>query len=209
MMRKKIKKELEAALLDLSADRSLGYLAVTAKPELPVRDRVAWYFHRRHPELIAAREYYIKSENNPRHRKKVDLAILEKVSLDPVALVEFKAMIVPDPLSNPEHELMVKLKGDLTRLADITHVPRFGAMLMVHVENVEQLVLQRLDRGVVKYMSNFRRWAKEPHALDEAIENTKAFFERANINVCRPLSVEVGSVWRAWVKLICFILEPR
>jgi hypothetical protein len=57
MMPDKAKEEIEAALSVLSADPSLGYLAVTAKPELPVRDRVACHFHQKHPNLIAAREY--------------------------------------------------------------------------------------------------------------------------------------------------------
>jgi hypothetical protein len=133
---------LKAALLALSADRSLGYLAVTAEPELPVRDRVAWYFQRRHPDLIVAREYTIKPEKNSKSRKKVALALLKKVSPGPYpfALVEFKAVIAP-PLDNPEHPLMASLKRDLKRLANVSRVPRFGVMLMVRIENPERLEL--------------------------------------------------------------------
>ena len=103
----------------LSGDPSLAYLAITSKPELPVRDRVAWYFHWKHPDLIAAREYYIKSEKNPESRKRVDLALLNEMAEgpSPVVLMEFKAMMTADPLDNPEHPLMKSLIDDLEELA--------------------------------------------------------------------------------------------
>ena len=202
-------KEIKAALSALSADLSLGYLAVTSKPELPVRDRVAWYFHRKHPDLIAAREYTIKSENSPKLRKRVDLAVLKRVAHDPVALVEFKAMIVPDPLSSPEHPLMVSLLDDLKRLSN-THVPHFGVMLMVHIKNVGRLRQQGLNGRVVKFMPKFLRWAKDKghDGLKKAIENATRFFDRANLDVT-PLTIKLGSVWGARVKLACFILEAN
>jgi hypothetical protein len=209
MTREKFKKELEASLLALSADPSLGYLAVTSKPELPIRDRVAWYFHRKHPSFIAAREYYIKSlDKNSKRGKRVDLALLKKASLAPVALVEFKAMIVPDPLNNPEHQSMVSLIDDLNKLANITRVPRLGVMLMVHIANPDPLKKRQLDRGVVKFMSKFCTWAKEPDALEKASENVERFFVRAKLNVS-ALTIEPGSAWGVGVKLIAFILEPR
>jgi hypothetical protein len=119
------KKVIEAALSALSADPSLGYLAVTAKPEHHIRDRVAWHFHQNYPSLIAAREYMVNSERNSNGRKRIDLALLElnDATLRPVAMVEFKAMIVPDPLSNSKHPLMRSLAKDLKRLADLCCVP--------------------------------------------------------------------------------------
>ncbi len=84
-----------SALRDLSRDPSLGHLAITAKPETPIRDRVAWWFHRKYSMLVMAREYQIKSKNNRGRRKRVDLTLLN-AALDPIAVMEFKAMIVPD-----------------------------------------------------------------------------------------------------------------
>jgi hypothetical protein len=188
----------------VSVDPSMGYLAVTCKPELPVRDRVAWYFHWKHPSLIAAREYWVKSERDPKHRKRVDLAILDDASLDPVVLVEFKAMIVPDPLSDPEHPLMVSLADDLKKLGDLCRTPRFGVMLMVHIEDVERLTQRRLHYGVVKYMDKFCTLTNPCADLQRAKESTSDFFGGA-----RPFTIELGSVWGAGAKLICFILESR
>jgi len=203
----KTKEEIGAALSALSADPSLGYLAVTAKPENPIRDRVAWHFHQNFPSLIAAREYTVNSERNPDGSKRVDLALLElnDAALRKVALVEFKAMIAPDPLSNQEHPLMVSLVGDLEKLRRLSRVPRFGVMLMVHIEDVERLI--QYGRAV-KFMDSFRRWAKEPDALEKAIEITSEFFDRATFNVS-PLTINLGSVWGAGIKLTSFILEPR
>jgi hypothetical protein len=206
MTRQKAKKEIEAALSALSADPSMGYLAVTSKPELPVRDRVAWHFHKKHRNLFAAREYPLRSKRNLKLRKRVDLALLG-ASLDPVVLVEFKAMIVPDPLVNSEHELMRSLADDLERLARISRVPRFGVMLMVHIENVEQLTEPMLNGRVVKFLSNFRRRAKKPDVLKNAIRITSEFY-RPTFKVS-PLTIELGSVWGARVKLISFIIERR
>jgi len=206
----KAKEEIGAALSALAADPSLGYLAVTAKPEHPIRDRVAWHFHQNYPSLIAAREYWVKSERNSIGGKRVDLALLERndAAVRPVVLVEFKAMIVPDPLSNPEHELMVCLADDLQRLASISSSPRLGVMLMVCIENIEPLTERGLNGRVVKYMDSFRRWAKEPDALEKAIRVTSNFFDRATFNVS-PLTVDLGSVWGSGIKLTSFILEPR
>jgi len=192
----------------LSADGSLGYLAVTGKCEEPVRDRVAWYFQQRHPDLIAAREYYIKSEND---RRRVDLAILKKASpgLHPLAFVEFKAVIAP-PLDQPEHRLMESLESDLKRLADISPpVPRFGVMLVVRVEDPERLEKRGLDDSVAKHMSSFRRGAEKPDGLRKAIANVQRFFNGTNHKVSRPFTIELGSVWGAGVKLVGFILRPR
>lgn len=203
----KAKEEIGVALSALSADPSLGYLAVTAKPENPIRDRVAWHFHQNFPSLIAAREYPVNSERDPDGSKKVDLALLElnDAALRRVALVEFKAMIAPDPLSNHEHPLMVSLVGDLEKLRRLSPVPRFGVMLMVHIEDVERLI--HYGRAV-KYMDSFRRWANEPDALEKAIRITSNFFDRATFNVS-PITIKLGSVWGAGIKLTSFILDPR
>ncbi len=198
-----VKKEIEAALSALSADPSVGYLAVTCKPELPVRDRVAWYFHWKHPSFIAAREYWVKSEQAPNRPKRVDLALLDEASLDPIALVEFKAMIVPDPLSSSKHSLMVDLADDLRELGELCRAPRFGVMLMVHIEDVKRLAERRLER-VVKYIDKFCKVTNPCDDLRRAKEITLDFFGGA-----RPLTIELGSVWGAGVKLICFILESR
>lgn len=195
-----VEKEIKAALSALSDDPSLGYLAVTSKPELPVRDRVAWHFHRKHRNLFAAREYSIGP------RMKVDLALLD-ASLDPVVLVEFKAMIVPDPLGNPEHKLMQDLKRNLQRHPPVPGVQRFGVMLMVHIENVEPLTERGLNDRVVKYLPKFRKWAKEPDALKNGIRITSEFYRPAF--EVSPLTIELGPIWGASVKLISFILEPQ
>ena len=76
---------------------------------------------------------------------------------------------------------------------------------MVHIEDVERLT--QYGRAV-KFMGNFRRWASEPDALESAIEITSRFFDRARFNVS-SLTINLGSVWCARIKLTSFILEPR
>lgn len=198
------KKEIEDAVRTLSADHLMGYLAATSKPELPVRDKIACHFHKRYPRLVAAREYTVNSEKDRNLRKRVDLALLAP-SCVPVVLVEFKAMTVTDPLRVPEHRNMRSLVRDLERLAEIHSVPSIGVMLMVDVENGEQ---GGACDGVIKYIRYFRRFEKEPKRIEKATEIASRFFQKAGLNVT-PLSVELGLVWGASVKLICFILEPQ
>ena len=198
------KKELERALSALSRDHSMGYLAVTSKPELPVRDRVAWHLHKRHSRFVVAREYTIHSDKNPKVKKKVDLAVLDP-SRKPVVLVEFKAMIVPDPLRNRRHESMVSLREDLKRLAAIRLAPRIGVMLMVGVENCDQFKERGINGSVVKYMWKLCRNENDPNKATDIASN---FFTKAGLNVT-SLTVKLGSVWGASVTLICFILEPQ
>jgi len=211
MTREKFKKELKAALRALSRDPSLGYLAITAKPETQIRDKVACWFHRKYqyPKLVTAREYQINSKHTRGQKKRVDLTLLN-AALTPVAAMEFKAMIVPDPLANSNHHLMIDLQNDLAKLGRITHFPRFGIMLMVHIENVERLRQQGLNGRVVKYMPKFLRCASDKghDAPKKAIDNASGFFERANLDVTR-LIIKLGRVWGARVKLACFILEPK
>jgi hypothetical protein len=201
------KEGIRAALSALYADPSLGYLAVTAKPENPIRDRVAWHFHQNFPSLIAAREYCVNSERDPDDSKKVDLALLElnDAALRRVALVELKAMIAPDPLSNHGHPLMVSLVGDLEKLRRLSPVPRFGVMLMAHIEDVERLI--QYGRAV-KFMGSFRKWANEPDALEKAIRITSNFFDRATLNVS-PITIKLEPVWGAGIRLTSFILDQR
>ena len=206
MTRRQIKKNIMSALRALSRDSSLGYLAITAKPETQIRDRVAWWFHRKYSTLVTAREYQIKSKHKRGQRKRVDLTLLN-AALDPVAAIEFKAMIVPDPLANSNHHLMIDLQNDLAKLGRITHVPRFGIMLMVHIENVSQLIRRRLDNGVVKYASNFRTYGKDSNAFEKAIRIARRFFDASKPNSTRSLTAEIGSAWGTEIKLACFVLE--
>ncbi|MEV5384980.1 hypothetical protein [Streptomyces sp. NPDC052721] len=68
------------------ATNELAYLALTSKPEHPVRDRMAWILHNGLPGCIAAREW---SPNGDRARS--DLAVLDASSHKPSAVVELKA----------------------------------------------------------------------------------------------------------------------
>lgn len=199
--------EIKSCLLVLRDDPSVAYLALTSKLEHPVRDKVAWHLHRNHKDLIVAREYCLGAGQNPKCRKRVDLALLDHCSLQPVVLVEFKSMIVPDPLANRDHSLMVSLADDLKRVAALTCAQRFGVMLMVHIENIQRLVHRGLDGRVVKYMDQFRRRADDPKALQRATGISQEFFQRAGLRVSL-LTIELKPVWDAKVRLTAFILEP-
>jgi hypothetical protein len=201
-----IKKELEAALQSLSDDPSLGYLAVTAKPELPVRDRVAWYFHQKRPELITAREYYIKKGS--KQRRRVDLALL-KGSGGPVALVEFKAMHAPDALGSKAGPRLVKsLVDDLEEVGQLWGDRPLGVMLMVHIQGVQHLERRVLDSRAIKYLREYLRQTSDADPLEQAIENARYLFNQANFEATH-LRAHLGSVWGAWVQLVSLLVEPQ
>ncbi len=208
MTKRYILNEIVAALWVLAEDPSLAYIAVTSKPEQAIRDRVACYFHSKDSSLIAAREFRVKSKEKPKLRKTVDLVLL-KPSIKPVAVVEFKAMIVPDALADPKHHLMIELKNDMVKLSKITDVPCFGVMVMVHIEDISALIQQGLDQGVVKYHSNFRKWAENDKAYREAVMRVRNFLARGQTRLINSLMIELGSVWHSGVKLACFVLERR
>ena len=68
----------------------LAFQAMQGKIELQLRDKIAWYLEQR----LSNTGYCVKREYNTpgsKGRKKCDLAILEKNSMLPVCLIEFKA----------------------------------------------------------------------------------------------------------------------
>ncbi|MFJ1598605.1 hypothetical protein [Streptomyces sp. NPDC088261] len=68
------------------APNELAYLALTSKPEHPLRDRMAWVLHTGLPGCIAAREWSPHGD-----RARTDLAILDESTHEALALVETKA----------------------------------------------------------------------------------------------------------------------
>lgn len=80
---------LEAALLKACASFApgeLAYLALTSKPELPIRDRLAWVLHASAPGVIAAREWAASTA-----KARTDLAVLDEATHEPLGLIEVKA----------------------------------------------------------------------------------------------------------------------
>ncbi|MGX1886913.1 hypothetical protein [Streptomyces sp. NPDC055287] len=80
-----LERALQKACSSFAPDE-LAYLALTSKPEHPIRDRLAWLLHTELPGHIAAREW---SPNGARGR--TDLAVLDEATHEPLALLELKA----------------------------------------------------------------------------------------------------------------------
>ena len=79
--------ELEKALSNVGRDfeeDQLAFLALTSKPELQIRDALAWRLHRALPDLIVSREW-----------RRTDLAVLDRAG-NPLMLLEAKAMATFD-----------------------------------------------------------------------------------------------------------------
>ena len=89
---KSMRGELEKALSNVGRDfeeDQLAFLTLTSKPELQIRDALAWRLHRALPDLIVSREW-----------RRTDLAVLDRAG-NPLMLLEAKAMATFDQV-NPK-----------------------------------------------------------------------------------------------------------
>ena len=72
---KSMRGELEKALSNVGRDfeeDQLAFLTLTSKPELQIRDALAWHLHRALPDLIVSREW-----------RRTDLAVLDRAGNPP------------------------------------------------------------------------------------------------------------------------------
>ena len=134
--------ELEKALSNVGRDfeeDQLAFLTLTSKPELQIRDALAWRLHRALPDLIVSREW-----------RRTDLAVLDRAG-NPLMLLEAKAMATFDQV-NPKKmdgEFDSYFRSDYkkaSRLAqDVTEI--FILIISAHIATAAPDEL----RAVIKY----------------------------------------------------------
>ncbi|MER7954755.1 hypothetical protein [Streptomyces sp. NPDC096030] len=165
-----LKKALHKACSSFAPDE-LAYLALTSKPELPIRDRLAWVLHRELPGSVAAREW-----NPGGGRARSDLAVLQEETHEPLALVEMKAAYTFDfaraeQLTVEKYRRYIADDLDKAHQAGGTSARVFGLLLLTHPASPP-----RQPTPVVKYGREIAR-ALSGRTPDElsgvALENAR------------------------------------
>ncbi|WP_100916035.1 hypothetical protein [Pseudoalteromonas spongiae] len=130
-------------------ENELAYLASTTKIELPLRDRWAYFLHKKlHKNFQISREW-----------KRTDLAILD--SGKPVLLVELKAMYSFDAALKPNDiggftDAMLSDENKARKLA-LPNTDIYTVLLATHPNGKYP---KELD-GIVKYVSGINKAVKE------------------------------------------------
>jgi hypothetical protein len=153
-----------AKAVESFAQGELAYLALTSKPELALRDRLAWVLHGEFPDLVIAREW--KAPSAP-GRDRTDLAVLDASGGRALALLEATAGYSFDFAGPDRHtvrEYTDKVAGDLDKArlaAGEQAVARYALMLLTHPCGVPA----RLP-GVIKYLDRIERAVRRRTAQD-------------------------------------------
>ena len=178
----------------------LGYLALTTKIELPLRDRWAFLLHK----MLAPHGYCIAREwSPPRARNRVDLAILKGGV--PKTLVELKAMYTFDAVKyvNGNAKLVDELSDDMkVRRAQFpSRTDVYGVLLATHPDRI----IAREYDSVVKYAAGINRailrWEGEDHVKGCAKEAVGALTGLGKLissgEMCagRAFEVDVSVLW--------------
>lgn len=154
------------------APGELAYLALTSKPELPLRDRLAWVLHSELKGCVVAREWHATRAD----RARTDLAVLDQTGTKPVALIEAKAAYTFD-FAGPERATVAKYRKwvaqdiDKARRAATgeSQADLYALLLLTHPRGVPASL-----PGTVKYAHSIRRALsrRDHHALREQAEQT-------------------------------------
>ncbi|WP_148081853.1 hypothetical protein [Streptomyces botrytidirepellens] len=137
------------------APGELAYLALTSKPELPIRDRLAWALHTELPHCVVAREW--KAAGLP-GRARTDLAVLDGPGRHPLALLEAKAAYTFDFAGEHRQAAAAytqRVSDDLAKArlaAQGRPVAAYALMLLTHPMGT----LVDLP-GVIKYYADISR----------------------------------------------------
>ncbi|MFE7385566.1 hypothetical protein ACFU9F_34995 [Streptomyces zhihengii] len=148
---------LEKALLAAAASYARGelaYLALTSKPELAIRDRLAWVLHHQLTNHVIAREWAAPGSK----RARTDLAVLDTEGRRPLVLMEAKAAYTFDFVS-PEQQSGVNCRARVERdlakariAARDERVAVYGLVLLTHPVEVPADFPR-----VIKYLPEIRR----------------------------------------------------
>lgn len=114
------------------APGELAYLALTSKPEHAVRDRMAWVLHTGMPGCVTAREW-----GPGGGRARSDLAVLDEISHEPLAILEMKAAYTFDFARESQRSAGAYLRCvaddlDKAHAAGVERTRIFALLLLTH-----------------------------------------------------------------------------
>jgi hypothetical protein len=183
------------------AHDELAYLALTGKPELLIRDRLAFWLHEKvgSDQILVAREWL-----------RTDLAILLRPKA-PVCLIELKAMYTFDAASTKYDgsawtDRTAKDELKARRLADeSTEV--YSVLLATHPHmNIPEDL-----HGVVKYAAEINRWNKANGGAEAvrqaACKNVKA--HAADRELIVHGEIEAGSAFGIDVSVLFWLMRHQ
>ncbi|MFZ3497180.1 hypothetical protein ACODT5_28820 [Streptomyces sp. 5.8] len=199
---KSLKRALKTACASFAPDE-LAYLALTSKPESPVRDRLAWTLHTSLPDHVAAREWATNGK-----RARTDLAILDKASHKPLALIELKACYTfdfADPAQKSVGDYRRRIADDLAkaREAGDADTALFGLLLMTH-----PAIPPQQTTSVVKYGPDIERSlkARSSHSLAAAARHN-ALTALTPLGKVKDGTLRAGSAFGIDVDISYFLIR--
>jgi hypothetical protein len=137
-----IARQLDATASLFEPDE-LAYLALTRKPEEPIRDRLAWILHKTLPYCVVSREWARR-----------DLVILNAAGSVPLAVFEAKAFYTANAVTRNGNLAMweTEILKDLDKArADAQGAPVFELVFVTHPKSTPANMPK-----VVKYLSTVR-----------------------------------------------------
>lgn len=195
-----VRSSVRAAVEGLAAafeDGELAFLAATSKPELPIRDRMAWHVSRRlGDEYVVSREW-----------RRADIAILR--GRDVVTQIEAKAMYSFDVLQQRGRQAYLdRMIADAVKMSALARSDRY---LLSTVTDVRGKISEHVQQYVVKYSPMIAR-AAAAHGSDAVqhlgrerwLRDLEATFGGATV----VTHVEGGLVWELEVSVDVFLTGP-
>lgn len=161
----------------------LAYLALTSKPEFVIRDRCAWHFQKRSPELLFAREH-----------KRIDLAIMSEGDLK--LCVEFKAKSAFNFFNNSleKNSLVEMINGDLQKNGRTKTIS-----ILLCVEALD--IIQDYLSGIIKYSKGHN----EPMNHETTFTSIESFLKDNHFKV-KGKTYDIGSFREIRAKLHVYAL---
>lgn len=186
-----------ALVPDSFAPGELAYLALTGKVELPMRDRLAWSLQT-DDEWVIAREW-----------KRMDLALLDKSDLTPVAIVQAKLMGLLDAATiTPEFDFRVFIPHDIEKARPLARPD---------TELYELVFAQHADRpcepswaSVIKYRDLYQRRLRA-HGTAEVIHDVGLEVLRSALPEFGPVEsgcIRAGRCFEIDVMLYWWLIGP-
>jgi len=178
----------------------LAYLALTSKIENPLRDKIAFEFHKRHSEkYIISREWTDKSKT----KKRTDLAILD-INGKIECIIEFKAHSDMKGIAQWGREMKKDIKKSLLieNVKEIYFI-LFGNFIKALPKN------QKLDCSI-KYYSGLKKAIRKGFSKKDMINKWDNSLKKNNIQSSdyKLIEIDAGKFYDVDVKIITFIHGP-
>lgn len=179
-------------------ENELAYLALTSKPELQFRDRLAFQLH----------EQLINRITVAREWKRVDLAFLN--GNEPQALIQLKARSLFKFIS--ESPSVEKAAHKDIKKCGEHYCKAYSLIIATHIENEflpEQFYVSY--EGVVKYLKGWRGALRKYESSllleQKAVKKVDAAFSRWRLAASGK--VQAGSVFGAQVSVLYWLYDPN